>query len=304
MAFFIEVTISGLLAGVMYSLVALGFVMIYKASGVFNFAQGAMVLFAALTFVSILEKVLAMGWPLWVAVGAIFLVSFVVMILLATAIEWVVLRPLVARPPIILFMATIGLGFFLEGLGQGIWGPEVHGLDIGIPDNPAEWLMDKGLVISQFDMVTAFVAAILVVVLVFFFQKTRTGRALRAVSDDHEAALSVGIPLRWIWGITWGIAGLIALVAGILWGTRLGVQYSISLIVLKALPVLILGGLDSITGAIIGGLIIGSSEKLAEVYIGDLVGGGIENFFPYLLAMVFLWFRPHGLFGKEIIERV
>jgi len=304
MTFFIEVTISGLLAGVMYSLVALGFVMIYKASGVFNFAQGAMVLFAALTFVSILEKVLAMGWPLWVAVGAIFLLSFVVMILLATAIEWVVLRPLVARPPIILFMATIGLGFFLEGLGQGIWGAEVHGLDIGIPDNPAEWLMDKGLVISQFDMVAAFVAAILVVVLVFFFQKTRTGRALRAVSDDHEAALSVGIPLRWIWGITWGIAGLIALVAGILWGTRLGVQYSISLIVLKALPVLILGGLDSITGAIIGGLIIGSSEKLAEVYIGDLVGGGIENFFPYLLAMVFLWFRPHGLFGKEIIERV
>lgn len=304
MTFFIEVTITGLLSGVMYSLVALGFVIIYKASGVFNFAQGAMVLFAALTFVSILEKVQAMGWPLWVAVGAIFLLTLVVMIFLATAIEWVVLRPLVARPHIILFMATIGLNFFLEGFGQGIWGSEVHGLDIGIPDNPAEWLMEKGLVISQFDVVAAAIAAILVAVLVFFFQKTRTGRALRAVSDDHEAALSVGIPLRWIWGITWGIAGLIALVAGILWGTRLGVQYSISLIVLKALPVLILGGFDSITGAIVGGLIIGSSEKLVEVYIGDLIGGGTENFFPYLLAMVFLWFRPHGLFGKEIIERV
>ncbi|MEE9419625.1 MAG: branched-chain amino acid ABC transporter permease [Desulfatiglandaceae bacterium] len=296
MIFFLEVTSSGLLAGVMYSLVALGFVMIYKASGVFNFAQGAMVLFAALTFVSILE----MGVPLWAA----FFVTLAAMIVLATAIEWIMLRPLVARPQIILFMATIGLAFFLEGLAQGIWGPEVHGLNIGIPETPLEWLMEKGFMVSQFDLVAAGCAAILVAVLVLFFQKTRTGRALRAVADDHEAALSVGIPLRWIWGITWGIAGLVALVAGIMWGTALGVQYSLSLIVLKALPVLILGGFDSITGAIIGGLIIGSTEKLAEVYIGPYVGGGIENFFPYLLAMVFLWFRPYGLFGREIIERV
>lgn len=296
MIFFLEVTTSGLLAGVMYSLVALGFVMIYKASGVFNFAQGAMVLFAALTFVCLLEKAL----PLWVA----FFITLAAMIVLATAIEWIMLRPLVARPPIILFMATIGLAFFLEGLGQGIWGTEVHGLSIGIPETPLEWLMKKGLMVSQFDLFAAIVAAILVAVLVFFFQKTRTGRALRAVSDDHEAALSVGIPLRWIWGITWAIAGLVALVAGIMWGTSLGVQYSLSLIVLKALPVLILGGFDSIPGAIIGGLIIGSTEKLAEVYIGPFVGGGIENFFPYLLAAVFLWFRPYGLFGREIIERV
>lgn len=296
MIFFLEVTSSGLLAGVMYSLVALGFVMIYKASGVFNFAQGAMVLFAALTFVSLLERAM----PLWAA----FFVTLAAMIVLATAIEWIMLRPLVARPQIILFMATIGLAFFLEGLAQGIWGPEVHGLNIGIPETPLEWLMEKGFMVSQFDLVAAACAAILVAVLVLFFQKTRTGRALRAVADDHEAALSVGIPLRWIWGITWGIAGLVALVAGIMWGTALGVQYSLSLIVLKALPVLILGGFDSITGAIIGGLIIGSTEKLAEVYIGPYVGGGIENFFPYLLAMVFLWFRPYGLFGREIIERV
>lgn len=296
MIFFLEVTSSGLLAGVMYSLVALGFVMIYKASGVFNFAQGAMVLFAALTFVSLLERAM----PLWAA----FFVTLAAMIVLATAIEWIMLRPLVARPPIILFMATIGLAFFLEGFAQAIWGPEVHGLNIGIPEIPLEWLMEKGFMVSQFDLVAAASAGILVTVLVLFFQKTRTGRALRAVADDHEAALSVGIPLRWIWGVTWGIAGLVALVAGIIWGTALGVQYSLSLIVLKALPVLILGGFDSITGAIIGGLIIGSTEKLAEVYIGPYVGGGIENFFPYLLAMVFLWFRPYGLFGREIIERV
>jgi branched-chain amino acid transport system permease protein len=220
------------------------------------------------------------------------------------AIEGIVLRPLVARPPIILFMATIGLAFFLEGLGQAIWGTDVHGLNIGIPDNPLPWLLKKGLMISQFDLVAALIAAVLVGALVLFFQKTRTGRALRAVSDDHEAAMSVGIPLTWIWGITWGIAGMVALVAGIMWGSRLGVQYSLSLIVLKALPVLILGGFDSITGAIVGGLIIGSSEKLAEVFLGPYVGGGIENFFPYLLAMVFLWFRPYGLFGREIIERV
>jgi branched-chain amino acid transport system permease protein len=235
---------------------------------------------------------------------AAFGIVLATMIVLAVGIEGIVLRPLVARPPIVLFMATIGLAFFLEGLGQAIWGTEVHGLNIGIPDNPMEWLLKRGLMVSQFDLVAALIAAVLVGVLVLFFQKTRTGRALRAVSDDHEAAMSVGIPLNWIWGVTWGIAGIIALVAGIMWGSRIGVQYSLSLIVLKALPVLILGGFDSITGAIIGGLIIGSSEKLAEVFLGPYVGGGIENFFPYLLAMVFLWFRPYGLFGREIIERV
>ncbi|RMF88218.1 MAG: branched-chain amino acid ABC transporter permease [Nitrospinota bacterium] len=291
--FAIEVTISGLLAGVMYALVGLGFVLIFKASSIFNFAQGAMVLFAALGFVSFLEQ----GIPLW---GA-FLITLVMMIGLAIAIERIVLRPLVAQPPITLFMATIGLAFFLEGLAQGIWGSQVHGLDIGVPDVPFEI---KGIFVSQFELFAAGIAALLVIALVWFFQKTRIGRALRAVSDDHEAALSVGIPLRTIWGITWGIAGLVALVAGILWGTRLGVQYSLSLIVLKALPVIILGGLDSITGAIVGGLIIGAGEKLAEVFLGPYVGGGIENFFPYLLAMIFLAFRPYGLFGNEIIERV
>lgn len=291
--FAIEVTISGLLAGVMYSLVALGFVLIFKSSGVFNFAQGAMVLFAALGFVSFLEN----GIPMWAA----FLITLVMMMGLAVGIEWIVLRPLVAQPPIILFMATIGLAFFLEGLAQGIWGSQVHGLDIGIPDIPVQV---QGIFISQFELFAALIATVLVIILVWFFHKTRMGRALRAVSDDHEAALSVGIPLRTIWGITWAIAGMVALVAGILWGTRLGVQYSLSLIVLKALPVLILGGFDSIIGAIVGGLIIGAGEKLAEVFIGPYVGGGIENFFPYLLATIFLWFRPYGLFGNEIIERV
>lgn len=291
--FAMEVLISGLLAGVMYSLVTLGFVLIFKASSVFNFAQGAMVLFAALGFVSFL----GLGMPLWAA----FVVALAMMIVLAISIERIVLRPLTAQPDIILFMATIGLGFFLEGLGQAIWGTQPYGLDIGIPDTPFEV---KGMLVSQFDLVTAVVAAALVAALVLFFQKTKAGRAFRAVSDDHEAALSVGIPLRKIWAITWAVAGLVALVAGIMWGTRLGVQYSLSLIVLKAIPVLIIGGFTSIPGAIIGGLIVGATEKLAEVYIGPYVGGGIENFSPYLLATIFLWFRPHGLFGEEIIERI
>lgn len=291
--FAMEVLISGLLVGVMYSLVALGFVLIFKASGVFNFAQGSMVLFAALGFVSFLGK----GMPIW---GALIL-ALVMMAVLAVLVERIVLRPLTAQPGIILFMATIGLGFFLEGLAQAIWGTQPYGLDIGIPDTPFEV---KGMLVSQFDLVAGGIAAGLVVVLVLFFQKTKTGRAFRAVSDDHEAALSVGIPLRRTWAITWGVAGLVALVAGIMWGTRLGVQYSLSLVVLKALPVMILGGFTSIPGAIIGGLIIGATEKLAEVFIGPYVGGGIENFSPYLLAMIFLWFRPHGLFGEEIIERV
>ncbi|MEE9257239.1 MAG: branched-chain amino acid ABC transporter permease [bacterium] len=294
--FAVEVTIAGLLAGVMYSLVALGFVLIYKSSGIFNFAQGAMVLAAALTFVRLLE----MGWPMWAA----FLATLLLMVVLAVATERVMLRPLVARPPIILFMATFGLNFFLEGAAQGIWDTQVHGLDVGIPDRPFEALQQYGLFVSLFDMVAGAVAVVIVAALVLFFYRTRIGRAMRAVSDDHEAALSVGIPLRTIWAITWAISGGVALVAGIMWGSRIGVQYSLSLVVLKALPVLILGGFDSILGAIVGGLIIGAGEKLAEVFLGPFVGGGIETFFGYLLALVFLYFRPYGLFGEEIIERV
>jgi len=290
--FAIEVAIGGLLVGVMYSLVALGFVLIYKSSGVFNFAQGDMTLFAALALVGFLTLL-----PLWLAI----LAGLVIMIALAIAIEAVVLRPLVARPPLALFMATIGLGFLLQGIGQGIWGTDPKGLDIGISDIPFKaW----GLLISQFDLVGGALAGGLVGALVWFFQKSRTGRALRAVSDDHEAALSVGIPLRRAWAISWAIAGLVALVAGIMWGSRLGVQFSLSLIALKALPILILGGIDSIPGAIIAGLIVGASENLAEVFLGPYVGGGIQTFFPYLLALVVLWFKPYGMFGREIIERV
>jgi len=287
-----EVTISGLLVGLMYSLVALGFVLIYKASGVFNFAQGPMTLFAAFALVSLLALV-----PL----GLSLIGVLVIMVVLAYTIERVILRPLVARPPLVLFMATIGLGFFLEGLAQAIWGTQPRGLDIGITDTPFTLV---GLLISRMDLFGAGVAGVLLFGLVWFFQRTRTGRALRAVSDDHEAALSVGIPLRRAWTITWAIAGIVALAAGILWGARLGVSFSLTLIALKALPVLIIGGFDSVPGAIIGGLIVGTSENLAEVFLGPSVGGGIKDFFPYLLALIFLWARPYGLFGREIIERV
>jgi len=287
-----EVTISGLLVGLMYSLVALGFVLIYKASGVFNFAQGPMTLFAAFALVSLLALV-----PL----GLSLIGVLVIMVVLAYTIERVILRPLVARPPLVLFMATIGLGFFLEGLAQAIWGTQPRGLDIGITDTPFTL---AGVLISRMDLFGAGVAGVLLFGLVWFFQRTRTGRALRAVSDDHEAALSVGIPLRRAWTITWAIAGIVALAAGILWGARLGVSFSLTLIALKALPVLIIGGFDSVPGAIIGGLIVGISENLAEVFLGPSVGGGIKDFFPYLLALIFLWARPYGLFGREIIERV
>jgi len=287
-----EVTISGLLVGLMYSLVALGFVLIYKASGVFNFAQGPMTLFAAFALVSLLALV-----PL----GLSLIGVLVIMVVLAYTIERVILRPLVARPPLVLFMATIGLGFFLEGLAQAIWGTQPRGLDIGITDTPFTL---AGVLISRMDLFGAGISGVLLFGLVWFFQRTRTGRALRAVSDDHEAALSVGIPLRRAWTITWAIAGIVALAAGILWGARLGVSFSLTLIALKALPVLIIGGFDSVPGAIIGGLIVGTSENLAEVFLGPSVGGGIKDFFPYLLALVFLWARPYGLFGREIIERV
>ena len=291
--FFLEVLIGGLLAGVMYSLVALGFVLIYKASGVFNFAQGAMVFFAALVFVGIREK----GVNFWAAVAA----TLALMTLLAFAIERVVLRPLVNQPPITLFMATIGLAFLIEGLAQGVLGAQVHGLEIGIPDVP---FTVGAINISQFDLFTAGVAGLLVAALALFFSKTRIGRALRAVGDDHQAALAVGIPLERIWVIVWSVAGFVALVAGILWGCRTGVQFALTLTALKALPVLILGGFTSVPGAILGGLLVGASEKLAEVYLGPHIGSGIENWFPYMLALLFLLVRPEGLFGEKRIERV
>jgi branched-chain amino acid transport system permease protein len=296
-AFFIEVLAGGLLAGVMYSLVALGFVLIYKASGVFNFAQGAMVFFAALTFVSLVER----GFNVWLAL----VITLAVMVVLGLVTEKVVLRPLVNQPPITLFMATIGLTFVLEGLSQLVWGSQPHGLELGIPDVPMEWLSQKtNINISQFDLFAAGVAGILVAVLAVFFQKTRIGRALRAVADDHQAALAVGIPLKQIWGIVWAVAGFVALVAGLMWGVRNGVQYALTFVALKALPVLILGGFESIAGAIVGGLIIGAAEKLAEVYLGPFVGGGIESWFAYVIALLFLLVRPQGLFGEKIIERV
>jgi branched-chain amino acid transport system permease protein len=297
MSFFIEVLAGGLLAGVMYSLVALGFVLIYKASGVFNFAQGAMVFFAALTFVSLTER----GWNPWLA----FVVTLVIMVALGIAIERVVLRPLVNQPQITLFMATIGLTLVLEGLSQLVWGSQPHNLELGIPDVPMEWLAERTNVnISQFDIFGALVAGVLVAVLAIFFQKTRIGRALRAVADDHQAALAVGIPLQHIWAIVWSVAGFVALVAGLLWGARNGVQFALTFVALKALPVLILGGFESIPGAIVGGLIIGASEKLAEVYLGPYVGGGIESWFAYVLALLFLLVRPEGLFGEKHIDRV
>jgi branched-chain amino acid transport system permease protein len=297
MSFFLEVLIGGLLSGVMYSLVALGFVLIYKASGVFNFAQGAMVFFAALTFVGVTE----LGLSPWLA----FPVTLAIMVVLGLLTERIVLRPLVNQPQITLFMATIGLAFFIEGLAQMMWGANVRGLDLGLQDEPLAWVSERfGMSISKFDLAAAGVAAILVTSLALFFSRTRIGRALRAVADDHQAALAIGIPLQQIWGIVWGVAGFVALVAGLLWGARNGVQFALTFVALKALPVLILGGFESVPGAIVGGLIIGATEKLAEVYFGPYVGGGIEGWFPYVLALVFLLVRPEGLFGEKIIRRI
>jgi branched-chain amino acid transport system permease protein len=303
MAFFFEVLIGGLLSGVMYSLVALGFVLIYKASGVFNFAQGAMVFFAALVFVSLTELV---GAPFWLA----FVLTLVAMVGLGVTTERVVLRPLVNQPQISLFMATIGLAFFIEGMVQlvQLWAFEdlsPRPLSLGIQDQPIEWILTRfDVLISSFDVFAAAVAGLLVAALALFFNKTRIGRALRAVADDHQAALSVGIPLKVIWGIVWSVAGFVALVAGLMWGARSGVQFALTLIALKALPVLILGGFESIAGAIVGGLIIGAAEKLAEVYLGPYVGGGIEGWFAYVMALLFLLVRPEGLFGEKHIDRV
>jgi branched-chain amino acid transport system permease protein len=292
-SFFGEVVIGGVLTGVMYSLVALGFVLIFKASGVFNFAQGAMVLFAALTLVGLIER----GVPVWLAI----LLAMAVMVVLAFVIEWFMLRRLVNQEGIILFMATIGLDFILQGVGQLAWGSNVKVLDVGIPDKSFEI---AGMLLNEFDIIAAAVGAVLVITLAVFFQKTTIGRALRAVADDHQAALSVGIPLKTIWIIVWSVSGAVALVAGIMWGAKSGVQFSLSLIALKALPVLILGGFTSVPGAIVGGLVIGVGEKIAEIYWGPLVGGAIENWFAYMLALAFLMFRPQGLFGERIIERV
>jgi branched-chain amino acid transport system permease protein len=291
--FLLEVVIGGLLSGVLYSLVALGYVLIYKASGVFNFAQGTMVLFAALNFAGIIDR----GYPIWLA----FAVTIAIMVALAYGIERAVLRPLVNQEQIILFMATIGITYFLRGLGQIVWGGDVRSLDIGLPKEP---IIIGGVLINAFDLVSAAVAGTLVAVLAVFFQKTAVGRALRAVADDHQAALAVGIPLKTIWVIVWTTAGIVALVAGILWGTSLGVQFSIELVALKALPVLILGGFTSVPGAIVGGLIVGAGEKVAEVFWGPALGGAIEDWFAYMLALAFLLFRPQGLFGERIIERV
>ncbi|ESW91751.1 branched-chain amino acid ABC transporter permease [Mesorhizobium sp. M1060] len=291
--FVVEVLVGGLLSGVMYSLVAIGFVLIYKTSGVLNFAQGSMVLFAALTFVSLVER----GIPFALAL----LITFAVMVALGFTIERTVLRPLVNRSPMTLFMATLGLSYIIEGAAQLIWGTQVHGLDLGIDDTPFEV---GGILISSFDLLAAGIAAAMVAGLSAFFYWTRIGLAFRAVADDQFAALAVGLRLPRIWGTVWTAAGFVALVAGLLWGARLGVQFSLSLIVLKALPVLVLGGFDSILGAIVGGLIIGASEKLAEVYLGPFVGGGIEGWFAYALALVVLLVRPSGLFGQKIVERV
>jgi len=291
--FFIEVLVGGLLSGVMYSLVAIGFVLIYKTSGVLNFAQGALLLFAALTFVSLVER----GVPFAAALA----VTFAIMVAIGIAIERTVLRPLTNKPPITLFMATLGLSYIIEGAAQLVWGTQVHGLDLGIEDVPLEI---GGVLISQFDIFAAVIAAGMVILLSLFFRYTRIGLAFRAVADDQFAALAVGLRLPLIWATVWAAAGLVALVAGLLWGARLGVQFSLSLVVLKALPVLVLGGFDSILGAIVGGLLIGASEKLAEVYIGDYFGGGIESWFAYVVALVFLLIRPSGLFGQKLVERV
>ena len=309
MAFFLETLLGGLMAGMLYSLVALGFVLIYKASGVFNFAQGAMVLFAALTMARFAEWI-----PVWsgisdpiVANVAAFVVAGALMFSVAWLIERWVLRYLVNQEGTTLLMATLGIGYFLDGIGQTIFGSDIYKIDIGMPKDPViafESVFEGGILLNKEDLYAALIAAVLVTLLSVFFQKTATGRALRAVADDHQAAQSIGIPLNRIWFIVWCVAGFVALVAGMIWGSKLGVQFSLTTVALRALPVVILGGLTSVPGAIIGGLIIGVGEKLSEVFLGPYVGGGIEIWFAYVLALVFLLFRPQGLFGEKIIDRV
>jgi branched-chain amino acid transport system permease protein len=309
MAFFLEALLGGLMAGMLYSLVALGFVLIFKASGVFNFAQGAMVLFAALAMARFAEWI-----PIWTGIHSRFLAN-VMAFVLAAAIMWIVawlverlvLRHLVNQEAVTLLMATLGISYFLDGLGQTIFGSNIYPINVGMPKDPLvlfESTFDGGVLLNLEDIYAASVAALLVAALSLFFQKTSTGRALRAVADDHQAAQSIGIPLNRIWVIVWFVAGVTALVAGIIWGSKLGVQFSLTTVALRALPVVILGGLTSVPGAILGGLIIGVGEKLSEVYLGPFVGGGIEIWFAYVLALVFLLFRPQGLFGEKIIDRV
>ncbi|MGM0586419.1 MAG: branched-chain amino acid ABC transporter permease [Pseudomonadota bacterium] len=325
----LEVILNGLMTGVLYSLVALGFVLIFKSSGIFNYSQGVMALFAALAlvgfqdgripFAELINAVLGtnihgFGWELPTVVA--ILCTLVLMVLFAIAVERLILKHLVNQEPIILFMATIGLAYFLEGFGDLMWGSDIKNLDIGLPQGGSFWLEDAtvglapeganyyGMYVDKLDVSAAIIAAILVAVLILFSQYTKTGRALRAVADDHQAALSVGISLRTIWVIVWAIAGFVALVAGAMWGAKSGVQFSLSLIALKALPVLMLGGFTSIPGAIVGGLIIGVGEALFEFYVGPAIGGATQNWFAFMLALIFLVFRPQGLFGEKIIERV
>jgi branched-chain amino acid transport system permease protein len=303
--FYVEVLLGGLMAGVLYSLVALGFALIFKASGVFNFAQGAMVLFAALAVARLAEQM-----PLWLAI----LCAMAIMVVLAWLIERLVLRPLVNQEGVALLMATLGVTYFLDGFGQTVWGSDIYSIELGIAKEPVmilERVFQGGILVNKEDYVAAIVATALVVSLALFFQKTTTGRALRAVADDHQAAQSIGIPLHRIWVIVWSVAGMVALVAGVIWGSKLGVQFSLAQVALKALPVVILGGFTSVTGAVVGGLIIGVGEKMAEVFLGpvlvkafDLAGGGIENWFAYVLALLFLLVRPEGLFGEKHIDRV
>jgi branched-chain amino acid transport system permease protein len=309
MGFFIEVVMGGLMAGMLYSLVALGFVLIFKASGVFNFSQGAMVLFAALAMARFSEWV-----PQWFGFDSLLLantIAFILaaccMLIFAWGVERLVLRHLVNQEGVTLLMATLGITYFLDGLGQTIFGSAVYSINVGMPKEPIfvfEEVFVGGLLINKEDLIAALIAAIMVAFLSVFFQKTITGRALRAVADDHQAAQSIGIPLGRMWVIVWFVAGITALVAGIIWGSKIGVQFSLTTVALKALPVIILGGLTSVPGAIIGGLIIGVGEKVSEVYLGPLIGGGIEIWFAYVLALVFLLFRPQGLFGEKIIDRV
>ena len=309
MGFFLETLFGGLMAGMLYSLIALGFVLIYKASGVFNFAQGAMVLFAALAMARFAEWIPLMLGIESAALGNVlaFIAATLAMVAVAWLIERLALRGLVNQEGITLLMATLGIGYFLDGAGQLLFGSSTYKIDIGMPKEPLivlENIFPGGLLLNKEDMVAAVIAAILVTLLTLFFQKTSTGRALRAVADDHQAAQSIGIPLARIWVIVWSIGGFVALVAGIIWGSKLGVQYSISLVALKAFPVVILGGLTSVPGAILGGLIIGVGEKLSEIYLGPFVGGGIESWFAYVLALAVLLVRPQGLFGDKIIDRV
>ena len=302
----LEVLIGGLLAGVLYSLVALGFVLIYKASGVFNFAQGAMVLLAGLALVRSLDFLAARGMPIWAAIALGLLFAAVIMAVCAWIIERFVLGPLVNQDGLTLFMSTIGVTFILEGASQMMFGSDVYPLRLFPTD--AWFLFDGlfpgGILVNKLDVWGGLIAGVLVAGLAIFFQRTKTGRALRAVADDHAAAQSVGIPISWIWFIVWLVAGLVALVAATVWGTKLGVQFSITFLALKALPVLIIGGFTSVPGAIVGGLIVGAGEKLAEVYLGQHIGGGIEYWFAYVLALAVLLVRPQGLFGERIIERI